>query len=54
MESDVVSDWSMEEISEEEFVEIYYEMTGLDFLKRIQIFDPFFLMKRILTDMKRR
>ena len=33
MESDVVSDWSMEEISEGEFVEIYYEMTGLDFFE---------------------
>lgn len=33
VESDVVSDWSMEEISEEEFVEIYYEMTGLDFFE---------------------
>lgn len=32
-ESGVVSDWSLEEIPEGEFVEIYYEMTGLDFFE---------------------
>lgn len=32
-ESGVVSDWSLEEITEGEFVEIYYEMTGLDFFE---------------------
>ncbi|MBD5507595.1 MAG: hypothetical protein HDR05_06000 [Lachnospiraceae bacterium] len=32
-ESGVVSDWSLEEITEEEFVEIYYEMTGFDFFE---------------------
>lgn len=32
-ESGVVSDWSLEEIPEGEFVEIYYEMTGFDFFE---------------------
>lgn len=32
-ESGVVSDWSLEEITEGEFVEIYYEMTGFDFFE---------------------
>lgn len=32
-ESGVVIDWSLEEITEGEFVEIYYEMTGFDFFE---------------------
>lgn len=31
--SGVINDWTLEEITEEEFVDIYYEMTGFDFFE---------------------
>ena len=41
----VVNDWRLKEITEEKFVDAYYEMTGFDFLKRIRISYPYELKK---------